>query len=278
MFFVIGLNIFVATLVGWAFSVSQNSHTVKSEFPKISDVLTPSKLGFTDPTLESTYNIHPAVATDHWMSWSLLDRKSGVVIGSDNSSKPSYMMSTIKPWIAADYLNSHPSPSDSVLAQLSTMIVDSNDQVAYQYFGGQASLDRMAKTCGLTDVVERSWSWSLTEVSARDAVRLGECIYGGKATTAAWTAWIVDKMRHVQGLGDFGPRELFIERTQVATKNGWYDWEGKWYINCLSITDGWVISTIQQWPYTGGPLSVGIAQADPVCDSVAIQVLKLSIE
>lgn len=156
------------------------------------------------------------------------------------------------------------------------MILDSSDEVAYQYFGGQPSLDRMVKLCGLTDLVARGWSWSLTEMSARDAARLGECIYSGHAASPEWTAWIVDKMRHVRGQGDFGVRELFQDRTTVATKNGWYGWEGKWYVNCLAVTDQWVIAIEQQWPYNGGDLQYGINLANPVCKSVANQVLRLN--
>jgi hypothetical protein len=268
-----GVNIFVAILVGYAFYVIQSHERSGLMSSPSTSARTPN---FVDLPFDLVYNTHPYVDTTHWVSWALLSRRTGVMAGSDNWAQPTYQMSMIKPWIAADYFNSHPSPSQAVLDQLSAMIEGSNDQVAYQYFSGQPSWDRLVKTCGLTELVPRDWSWSLTEMSARDAVRYGDCIYSGKTTSPEWTAWIVDKMRHVQGEGDFGPRELLVDRAQVATKNGWYNWEGKWYVNCLAITDRWVISILQQFPYAGGALSVGIAQADPVCKSIANQVLRLS--
>lgn len=205
-----------------------------------------------------------------------MDTKTGLFAGSENWNQPTYLMSMIKPWIAADYLNSHPHPTDATLSQLASMIVDSNDAAAYQYFGGQPSWDRFVKTCGITDIVFRSSSWSLTQISARDAVRYGYCIYSGMATTPQWTDWIIDKMRHVRGDGDFGPRELFPDRTKIATKNGWYNWQGKWYVNCLAFTDDWIIAVLQQWPYTGGNLQYGISLANPVCKSIANQILRLN--
>lgn len=268
----LGGNLIAAVVVALVFSSIQ-AHTLASSTQAARPGSIPT---FTDPPFESIYNIRPAVDTSHWVSWSLLDRRTGVQVGSDNWAQPSYLMSMIKPWIAADYFNSHPNPSPAVLDQLSSMILDSNDQVAYEYFGGQPSWDRLVVACGLTELAPKDWSWSLTEMSARDAVRYGECIYSGKATTLPWTLWIVDKMRHVRGEGDFGPRELFMIRGQVATKNGWYSWDGKWYVNCLAITDHWVISILQQFPYNGGALAVGIAQADPVCKSIASQVLRLA--
>lgn len=228
------------------------------------------------PPLRTKFNLHPVINSSHWVSWAVLDMKTGTFAGSQNWNQPTYLMSMIKPWIAADYLNEHPNPSTSVLGDLSNMIVNSDDQAAYQYFGGQPSWDRFVHTCGITDIVYRSWSWSLTQISARDAVRYGYCVYSGKATNAKWTAWIVDKMRHVKGDGDFGPRLLFQDKTTVATKNGWYNWQGKWYVNCLAATDNWVISTLQQWPYTGGDLPYGISLANPICKSVANDVLRLN--
>lgn len=272
--FLIVANVFVAIVVALVYSRVSGLPAMTSATPSSS----PSEFANSVPVIdtEPPYNLSPEFTTTHVVSWAILDVKTGVFSGSENWNMPSFMLSTIKPWIAADYFNLHPNPSAAVLAQLSAMIVDSNDQVAYQYFTGQASWNRLVKACGLTDVVFRSWSWSLSEMSARDAVRFGGCIYSGKATSQKWTDWIVDKMRHVRGEGDFGIRELFQDRTQIATKNGWYNWEGKWYVNCLAVTSNWSISVIQQWPYAGGDLKYGVSLANPTCKIIASQVLKLS--
>lgn len=282
IFFLVGLNVLIAIGVGIIYAYATKPPIVVTPVDNRSSA-TPSPSATTpapsptDPPFESIYNIRPDTSnTTHTVSWALIDRGSKIMVGSANWDQPQYVMSTIKPWIAADYFNQHPNPSQGDLNALALMILDSNDDVAYSYFGGQASLDRLIGMCKLTEMVERGWSWSLTEISARDTARMGECIYSGRATNPQWTAWIVDKMRHVRGQGDFGVRELFQDRTTVATKNGWYSWEGKWYINCLAITDKWVIAIEQQWPYSGGGLQYGIDLANPVCKSVANQVLRLN--
>lgn len=300
-----GINLIVAVLISQSFAATQNPSSappsleaaLRTVGPSISDPFdpnldtqTPDPIPSTSHSSESTpppkpkprlpqpkYNLSPRIDSTHTVSWALMDLKTGLFAGSENWNKPQYLMSMIKPWIAADYFNQHPNPSSATLTQLASMIVDSNDQAAYQYFGGQKSFDRLIKTCGLTDLVVRSWSWSLTEMSARDAVRYGYCIYSGMATTDAWTTWIVDKMRHVRGDGDFGPRELFPDRTKIATKNGWYNYQGKWYVNCLAITDDWAIAVLQQWPYQGGDLLYGISLANPTCKSIASQLLRMSV-
>jgi hypothetical protein len=273
----IGLNLVLAVLVALGYNAIQNRtyHPVSLGSSSAPSATTqPASPPTTEPGPK--YDLHPTITTSHWVSWAILDTKTGTFAGSDNWRQPTYLMSMIKPWIAADYLNEHSSPSASVLAQLSTMIVNSDDVMARRYFAGQPSWDRFARTCGITDIVYRSWSWSLTEISARDAVLYGDCIYSGKATSPEWTAWIVDKMSHVAGQGNFGPRELFQDRTVVATKNGWFNWEGKWYINCLAASGDWVIAILQQWTYAGGDLQYGIDLANPICKSVANQVLRLN--
>lgn len=272
----VAINMIIAVFIAFAIDHYQNPHRPPVGVGVPASSLPPAA----DPSLSplSNYNLKPKVQTSHWLSWAILDMRSGVAAGSENWDESVFLMSTIKPWIAADYLNRHPNPSASVLAKLSTMIINSDDKVAYDYFGGRPSLDRLVKRCGIKDMVYRNWSWSLSEMSARDLVRYGACIFNGSATSVRWTDWIVDKMRHVRGDGDFGPRELFQDRTQIATKNGWFFWEGKWYVNCLAATGDWAIAIIQRWPYSGGDLKYGISLADPNCKSIADQVLKLNTQ
>jgi hypothetical protein len=293
----IGANLIIAVLVAEGFSTVENhgppapmEAALRTYGPQTSEPFdpnldtqsppdtSPSPIPSQTKKPQPKYNLNPRIDSNHTVEWAVLDMKTGLFAGSSNWDKPVYLMSMIKPWIVADYFNQHTQrPTDDTLNQLASMIVDSNDQAAYKYFSGQPSWDRLIRTCGLSELVPRSWSWSLTQMSARDAVRLGYCIYSGMATTPQWTAWIIDKMRHVRGDGDFGPRLLFQDRTIVATKNGWYNWQGKWYVNCLSITDDWAISTLQQWPYEGGTLQYGIGLANPICKSVADQVLRLNV-
>lgn len=272
------INLLIAVLIGVTISLLNGHATAGGPTKPPSPTLsaTPSPSPSASSTVPALYNLKPKLDTKHWVSWAILDRANNVFAGSKNWRDPSYLMSMIKPWIVADYLNRHPNPSKYTLDELSRVIVYSDDELARKYFGEHDSFVRFKKTCGIANMVERSWSWSLTEISARDAVLYADCIYSGKATSKRWTAWIVDKMKHVKGDGDFGIRELFQDRTQVATKNGWFFWEGKWYVNCLAVTSKWAISVLQQWPYTGGDLQYGIGLANPVCKSVANQVLRLN--
>jgi len=273
----VGINLIIAVIVSLVVRSTQEHSTrnlMVLPTPAVSGVVIPVHLD--PPAFEEVYDIHIYVNTDHWYSWALIDMKSGILVGSENWSEPNYMMSMGKSWIAADYLSLHPNPNASTLSRLSAMIVDSENQAASEYFGGQASWDRFIKACGLTDLKTVSYSWSTTGMSARDAARYGYCVYSGYATTPEWTSWIVDKMRHVRGAGDFGPRALFADRTSVATKNGWFMLQGKWYINCLAVTDEWSMSILQRWPYSGESYQKAISEAELVCNSIAKQVLRLS--
>lgn len=269
---VLGANILVAVLVGYMYSVITVKDKPLAPIVVPSRTVTPSLTQSIEPLYYST----PSVSTKHWVSWALLDSKSNVLIGSKNWDKTNYLMSMIKPWIAADYLNRHLHPGSATLSRLASMILDSENSAAREYFDGQASWDRLVKTCGLTDLYMKDWSWSLTGMSARDAVRYGDCIYSGRATTPEWTRWIVDKMQHVRGQGDFGPRALFTPSTLVATKNGWEHWQKQWYINCLAVKGDWAIAILQKWPDSGESYDKAIREAEPICNSIASQVLRLS--
>ena len=67
--------------------------------------------------------------------------------------------------------------------------------------------------------------WSRTRLSARDTARLGACIDDGRAAGPKWTKWLLNEMRLVRGVGDFGIRKAFpaAEQKTIAIKNGWID-------------------------------------------------------
>ncbi|GAA1826103.1 hypothetical protein GCM10009835_53460 [Planosporangium flavigriseum] len=204
-----------------------------------------------------------------WISWALLDRRTGTfVTGGDAGTNSTESM--VKAWIAADYLNGlggkTPSPAETDL--LRTMIRDSNDQAAetlYLRRGNDAVINRMISTCGLTDTrVYHGW-WSLTQISARDAARLGDCIADGRATNARWTAWLLSEMRQIRGEGRFGIAEV---RPDTAVKNGWTKWsDGTWHVNCLGVTDRWTLSVLTRYP-----ASYGLAHGAEICRAVTRQV------
>ena len=233
---------------------------------------------------------------DDFFSWTLLDRDSGEISGAENMAATSTTQSMIKIWIAADYFRrlGDSAPSAARKKQASIAIRDSDDRATESLFnaGGRAAvLDRMIKTCGLTDTRKKTppgrrtvW-WSYTQMSARDAVRLGECVKSGRAAGPKWTNWILTEMTEVRGTtakkdqhrtwsgGRWGIIEGLPEEIRakgpVAIKNGWtlIAAVGRWHLNCLAVTDDWVLAVMMR--YQG---KRGLDHGADACASVATQL------
>ncbi|MEV0715209.1 serine hydrolase [Asanoa sp. NPDC050611] len=214
---------------------------------------------------------------DGFRSWALLDRETGRITGSPNMTEPSDTMSMAKAWLAADYLRifaeKGEEPSDFRLGQLRIMIRDSDNAAAvatYNLAGGQESIIRMIKICGLTDSAPHRDNWSNTAVSARDTARLAVCLADGRAAGPRWTPWLLSEMRAVRGVGDFGVRRALPAPSTVAIKNGWLlrDEDGLWHIACLAVTDRWALGVLLR--YRG---SLGFAYGAAQCEAVGAQLL-----
>jgi hypothetical protein len=236
---------------------------------------------------------------DGFFSWALLDRDTGKISGSKNITATNSTESMIKVWIVSDFLRSAAAagktPTKTQLGLASTAIRDSNDNSAETLFnaGGRAPvISRMIKTCGLTETKAVSPSgsrtvwWSYTRISARDAVRLGECVKSGKAAGPKWTSWVLSEMTKVRGTtaakdqhettggGRWGiidglPPEI-VKATPVSIKNGWTPIyaDGLWHLNCLAITDDWVLAVETRYP-----IKQGLNYGAKVCASVATQLV-----
>jgi hypothetical protein len=229
-----------------------------------------------------------SVNTAGFWSWSLMDRRTGKIVGSSNYKETSTTASMIKPWLAADYLRmadeAGKTPSESRLHELEIMIRDSDNAAALETFnlnGKTASIERLISMCGLTDSQAVPNEWGTTRVSARDAVRMGDCIADGTAAGAKWTPWVLDMMRKVRGVGDFGPRDVLppAEAKKIAIKDGWLlrDDDKNWHVNCLAVGDTWVMSIMQRYPSTGKKESekeAEFAHTRQVCRDVASQLLR----
>ncbi|WP_329017799.1 class A beta-lactamase-related serine hydrolase [Micromonospora rifamycinica] len=195
-----------------------------------------------------------------WYAWSVLDRRTGKIIGSDNMAETSTTASLIKSWIVADYLrraaDAGQTPSDAKLADATRIIRDSDNTRAEQFYNGvgrSASIKRLISICKLTDSsVAADGGWSRTNLSPRDAARLGNCIADGRAAGPQWTTWLLNEMRLVRGSGDFGIRKAFpaAERKKIAIKNGWIDRtrEQEMHINCLAIGGTWTMGVMVRYP------------------------------
>lgn len=207
--------------------------------------------------------------------WALLDQREGSVTGSENWTETSTTASMIKVWIAADYLRrtaeAGDQPSQTRLDQLTQVIRDSNNEHAETIFrelGAHESIERLFQTCGLTDSHAIPYRWSNTELSPRDTVRMGACIADGRAAGPEWTDWLLDEMRAVRGVGDFGIRKALPAGQQptIAIKNGWVvrDNQDAWHVNCLAVGDGWVMGVMTRYP-----ANLGYEHGAEICRSLA---------
>ncbi|GIH09997.1 hypothetical protein Rhe02_80640 [Rhizocola hellebori] len=226
-----------------------------------------------------------------FLGWAMLDRTTGSVIG-ENLDKTSSTESMIKTWVVADHLRraaagkaGGPTPNEVKLA--SDAIKWSDDDAAqtlYERTGGNESIERMITMCGLTDTTVYDDWWSRTQMSPRDAVRLGECLANGTAAGPAWTTWLLQEMRQVSGTtaateqqstrggGRWGIIDGVpaAQANTVAIKNGWtsYRSDGNWHINCLAVTDSWSMAVMMRYPS-----SQGLDYGAGVCESIAAQLL-----
>jgi hypothetical protein len=227
------------------------------------------------------WRIDPAaeveVDIEGFLAWAALDRTTGTRVNSSNATGTSSTESMIKTWIVADHLRRATEravePSEEDIQDARLAIRHSNNSAAQRLYerGGQdAVVERMIDVCGLADTYipegGSGW-WSRTEMSALDAVRLGECLADGTAAGPEWTGWLLAEMRQVVGTtaaADQRPEEDFeggrwgiidglpdgIPDTAVSIKNGWTQiWQdGSWHLNCLAVTEDWVIAVMMRYP------------------------------
>jgi Beta-lactamase enzyme family len=228
--------------------------------------------------------------TGEYLGWAMLDRATGEVIG-ENLDQTSTTESMIKTWLVADFLRRSSerdrAPQASQLNTAREAIRWSDDEAAqelYEANGRDASIERMISMCGLTGTtVHENW-WSRTQMSPRDAVRLGACLADGTAAGPEWTQWLLGEMRLVQGTT--APQEQKATRgggrwgiidgvpagqaSSVAIKNGWtsYKSDGNWHVNCLAVTDSWTMAVMMRYP-----AEYGLGYGAGVCKRIAGQLL-----
>jgi hypothetical protein len=224
-----------------------------------------------------------AVGTSGFLSWALLDRRTNEIVGSTNLQELSDTASMIKIWLAADYLRlateANRTPPAAAMRDLEIMVKDSDNDAAdrtYSAIGGTAGVQQMVSVCGLTDSSSVPGRWSNTIMSARDAVRLGQCVADGRAAGTKWTPWLLDAMRGVRGDGNFGIRKAFPadQQSQIAIKNGWLlrTEDELWHTNCLAVGDTWVLAVMQRYPAQGNYIA-DFTHTGQVCQNVTTQLL-----
>lgn len=225
-----------------------------------------------------------------YLGWAMLDRATGAISG-DNLDQTSSTESMIKAWLVADFLRrsdegAH-TPTAAELTSAREAIRWSDDDAAQQLYeanGGNDSIERLIEMCGLTDTTIYDNWWSRTQMSPRDAVRLGLCLANGTAAGPHWTDWLLSEMRLVQGTTAAeeqqatrgGGRWGIIDGVpagqaqSVAIKNGWtsHKSDGNWHVNCLAVADGWTMAVMMRYP-SGNGLDYGAN----ICQSIAGQLL-----
>ncbi|WFE37930.1 hypothetical protein [Micromonospora sp. WMMD998] len=215
-----------------------------------------------------------------WYAWSVLDKRTGEIIGSKNMGETSTTASLIKSWVVADYLRrsaeAGKTPSDAKLADATRIIRDSDNTRAQQFYesvGSAASIKRLISICKLTDSkVAADGGWSRTLLSPRDTARLGLCIDDGRAAGPKWTKWLLNEMRLVRGAGDFGIRMAFpaAERKKIAIKNGWIDRqkEEEYHVNCLAVGDTWTMGVMVRSPFSVGSWDYGMKACEQITEAL----------
>ncbi len=243
------------------------------------------------PSASSEAPVQPTVTVPDtaFFGWALLNRQTGEIIGSDNyQTGTNTTESMIKTWIVADYLRRLPAdeqPDKDTLTELTAAIIHSDNNAAQKYYllgGGDAVVERMISTCGLTDTTVYDGWWSRTRMTPADAVRLGGCVADGTAAGSQWTDWVLTQMRDVVGGVDDQQAETGGGRWGVidglpaslagtlAIKNGWtpIGADGDWHVNNLAISDDWVLAVMVRYP-----IAKGLGYGADICSSVASQLL-----
>jgi hypothetical protein len=234
----------------------------------------PVKLAAPDPEGLLDPRVEVDVEVDGFLAWAALDRRTGQLAASPNATETSSTESMIKVWIVADHLRrtaaADDQPSEAALLDARRAIRDSHNGAAERLYvagGRDAVVERMIDRCGLEDtyVGDSGW-WSRTEISALDAVRLGECVADGTAAGPEWTGWLLEEMRNVRGSTDPADQRLaenfeggrwgIIDGLPdevagtVAIKNGWtrIGRTGSWHLACLAVAEDWVMAVLMRYP------------------------------
>jgi hypothetical protein len=224
------------------------------------------------------------LGTEGFLSWAYEDVTTGTVVADPiNSDKPTEATSMLAAWIAADFLRkaaeAGQGPSDADKADIDAMIRDDDaaaaDRIVAKLGDPQQWIGQLRSMCDLTDVKPAGTSWRGTEITARDAARLGGCLADNKAAGAQWTPWLLSEMRQVRGAGDFGIREAFPsnQRPSIAIKNGvaFVDADGQWRANCLAVTESWSLAVLQRYP-KHADANTDLAHLDVICQQVVFRL------
>ncbi|HET6663794.1 MAG TPA: hypothetical protein VFG94_06035, partial [Acidimicrobiales bacterium] len=262
--------VLLAVIVGWAVPVAATERVAGEPSPAdraagSADVFT---TGATTPR---------DADEDLWLSWSLVDTVRDRRVGSANSgTERTNSESSIKAWIAADYLRVAHTEGRAVTsgeqADIAAAVRRSDNaatQRLYHALGGDAMLRDLRAVCGVAVTTSAAGYWSLTQISAVDATRIFACVLR-TAPGLPGGADLLTDLRNVEPDGAFGIKAALPPTTTVSVKNGWmpHTTTGEWNVNCVAAWDDYVLAVLTRYP-VDRPLSYG---AD-VCRDVTAAVV-----
>ncbi|MDQ7808601.1 serine hydrolase [Amycolatopsis sp. A133] len=232
---------------------------------------TAPQFSITRPAVPSPKEVKVALDVRGEWSWALRELGSGAVVG--DGTLRTTTESVIKVWLAVDFLALRGSrlsaDEDNRLSRMIRVSDDRAAQALYLRLGGDASIERMIRTCGLHETrIHPDW-WSKTTMSATDATLLGRCVAGGPGVSAQWRAKLLELMQSVDPGNAFGiPEAPALAGERIAVKNGWTLHGTWWTVNCLAIWDHWVLAVLVRYPDQG----TGHRYGADVCRNVAQQL------
>jgi hypothetical protein len=216
-----------------------------------------------------------------WLSWSLVDTARDRRVGSANSDTDrTNSESSIKAWIAADYLRVAQAEGRAVTsserADIAAMVRSSDNAAAqrlYEAIGGDAILRHLRSVCGVTVATSTPGYWSLTQITAVDATRIFTCVLRSAPAYPGGDDLLTD-LRSVDPDDAFGIKTALPPTTTVSMKNGWMPHSsttGEWNVNCVAAWDDYVLAVLTRYP-VDRPLAYG---ADVCRDVTAALVERL---
>lgn len=213
-----------------------------------------------------------------WLSWSLADTARDRRVGSANSDTDrTNSESSIKAWIAADYLRVVQAEGWALTsgerADIAATVRSSDNAAAqrlYEAIGGDAVLRHLRSVCGVTVATLTPGYWSLTQITAVDATRIFRCVLRTAPAYPGGDDLLTD-LRSVDPDDAFGIKAALPPTTTVSIKNGWmpHSSTGEWNVNCVAAWDDYVLAVLTRYP-VDRPLAYG---AD-VCRDVTAALVK----
>ena len=242
--------------------------------------------GYPSPVAATTDVFTSDVATPRdgddglWLSWSLVDTASGRRVGSANSDTDrTNSESSIKAWIAADYLRVAQAEGRDITSSerddIAAAVRRSDNAAAqrlYQTLGDDAMLRHLRSVCGVTVETSTPGYWSLTQITAVDATRIFACVLRTAKALPGGNDLLTD-LRSVEPEDAFGITAALPPTTTVSMKNGWmpHATTGQWNVNCVAAWDDYVLAVLTRYP-VGRSLTYG---ADVCRDVTATLVDRL---